>query len=98
MKTTVELAGGPDQHVGRDSGAPKSLTGCTASAEFRRRVIGDDQHNVVITVGTRVSPGDGAEQVGPFRPVGFRQEPYGSDRAVSFAFGASRTVAFSGVI
>ena len=63
MRTAIELAGGPNQHVGRNPGAPERHIGGATATEFRRRVVRHDDHEVVVAVWTGVSPGDGTEEI-----------------------------------
>ena len=63
VRTAIELAGGPNQHVGRNPGAPERHIGGATATEFRRRVVRHDDHEVVVAVWTGVSPGDGTEEI-----------------------------------
>src|ERR1039458_246712 len=73
MQAAIELAGGPNQHVGGNPGAPERNIGSAAAAEFGWRVVRHDDHNVVVAVRPGVSPGNGTEQVDALRTVRFHQ-------------------------
>src|ERR1039457_2972136 len=73
VQPAIELAGGPNQHVGRNPGAPERHIGSATAAECWRCVVRHDDHNVVVAVRPGVTPGDGTEDVDALRAVRFHQ-------------------------
>src|SRR5580698_9434856 len=59
----VELTRRPDQHIRRNAGSPKNLVGGATAAKFCWRIVGHNEHDVVIAVGTGVTPRNRSEEI-----------------------------------
>lgn len=73
MKAIPELGPRPNQNVRSSRYTPANLVGQTTSAPVQRRVVGNDDQQVVVAVRSGLAAGVRAEKVDALRPIGLHQ-------------------------
>ena len=69
MKLPLEVSGPDDKHIARDAKIAAGAVPGPAPQQTRRRIIWHNHHQIVITIRSSPSSGDGTEEVDRFRVV-----------------------------
>ena len=69
MKAILKIRMGPYQYVTRYTEPPNRLIGSPAITKMRRRIVGNDYHQIVIAVWAGFSTGGGSKQIDLLRPI-----------------------------
>ena len=76
MKAPVKLRSCPDQNVLCNAHTLEHAVSEVAGSLFRRSLVRNDYHDVVVAVRARLAASSRAEQIDPVRVIGFCQTPH----------------------
>jgi hypothetical protein len=65
MQLRIEIGLRPNLHVGSNAGSTKSPVSSIPPPEMLRGFIGENDHQVVVAVGSGIAPGSGSKKVDP---------------------------------